>query len=201
MKIRKLSLVLTLISFIWFSLLLISPFLAEPNSITNLDGKANSIDYQDKWNNLSLIPRIVYTIGDLNCHQKHYRTYYLNGNEMPVCARDLGIFSGFFFGFLASLFIQPTADAFKTAVSLFPKNISERIVERRFERKFILILCLLFVLPMLVDGLLQTLLNYESTNINRYTTGSLFGFAFAIGFYSVVISWMCYLRIPKSSDK
>ena len=37
---------------------------------------------------------IAYAFGDLNCHNLGERSWTINGNQMPVCVRDLGILLG-----------------------------------------------------------------------------------------------------------
>ena len=38
-------------------------------------------------------------------------------------------------------------------------------------------ICILLMLPMIADGLIQRLTTYESTNVKRVITGALFGYA------------------------
>ena len=40
-------------------------------------------------------------------------------------------------------------------------------------------ICILLMLPMIADGLIQRLTTYESSNIKRVITGALFGYALA----------------------
>ena len=102
----------------------IVPALLPPNTIPELSGRANAFDYASKdggwggagnephpegermfhdqaahggkfaWTELDLFSAFVYGFGDLNCHQKHERSWFVNGNQMPVCTRDIGIFAG-----------------------------------------------------------------------------------------------------------
>lgn len=48
---------------------------------------------------------------------------------------------------------------------------------------------ILLMIPMLIDGFTQTLTTYESTNIKRVLTGSMFGIGFAI----VILAGIVYL--------
>ena len=102
----------------------IAPLTVEPGAIPKLSGRANSLDYMTEdgayswgnkqtsdsgelghdqgehgyfsWSELNLFAATVYAFGDFNCHQKHERSWEINGNQMPVCTRDVGIFFGAF---------------------------------------------------------------------------------------------------------
>ncbi|MCH1587861.1 MAG: DUF2085 domain-containing protein, partial [Flavobacteriales bacterium] len=50
------------------------------------------------WTSLNPYAGFVYGFGDLNCHQKHERSFEINSNQMPVCTRDVGIFFGLVVG-------------------------------------------------------------------------------------------------------
>ncbi|MBC7361248.1 MAG: DUF2085 domain-containing protein [Candidatus Aminicenantes bacterium] len=51
-----------------------------------------------------LLSKFVYLLYSPLCHQQPERSYFLNGHQLAVCSRCLGIYSGFF---LSSL-IYPT---------------------------------------------------------------------------------------------
>ena len=104
----------------------ISPLMLAEGSVPELSGRANAIDYMNEgswgnnehdergsvghnqsshggsfaWSELNPVFGLVYAFGDINCHQKHDRSWKINENQMPVCARDIGIFMGFFMGSL-----------------------------------------------------------------------------------------------------
>ena len=90
----------------------------------------------------------IYWMGDLNCHQKHSRTYELKGNQMPFCVRDLAIFTGLLVGML--LFFR-----------------------RSHPLPFIAIVAGL--VPLAMDGGTQLVTSYESTNNMRLLTGMVTG--------------------------
>lgn len=178
------SLVLFLIILFFTISLFAAPYTIEIGSIRNLDGNANWIDYSDKWNNINIFARTIYYIGDLNCHQKFNRSLVLNENQMPVCARDTGIFLGMNIGFIISFFVTPNSNLFKTAIQYFPKKF------HKIKRKKILIISagLLFIMPVGIDGFLQLLTNYESTNSIRLLTGFPAGVALSCVIVSSIIS-------------
>ncbi|GAB6397203.1 hypothetical protein MOB1_15250 [Faecalimonas mobilis] len=48
-------------------------------------------------------------------------------------------------------------------------------------------LTVLLMMPLLIDGFLQFLTSYESTNSRRFVTGLLFGYAFACLFVKSIL--------------
>ena len=102
----------------------IAPAMMPEGSVPELSGRANAMDYATEgswgnhdhgedssvghdqsahggtfaWTELNPLWAFVYGFGDLNCHQKHERSWEINGNQMPVCTRDIGIFLGLFAG-------------------------------------------------------------------------------------------------------
>lgn len=139
-----------LLSLLWSLSIFISPLTLQNGTVTNLDGRANWLDYE--WSSLPIYQRLVYLIGDMICHQKWYRSFQVNGNQLPVCARDTSIFIFINLGIISAFFFR---------------------VEK-FMKKF-LILLILF-LPLLIDWSLQSFTPYESTNLIRFLTGAPAGF-------------------------
>lgn len=124
-------------------------------TLTDLSGIVGLKDNEEQFKDLPLIPRIIYLFGDIECHQEASRSYFLNDNQMPVCSRDVGIFSAI-------------------PIGLFFAAYRRVYIDLKF-------LILGFV-PMGIDGLAQLLTSYESINIIRLITGLLAGLtlAFAI---------------------
>lgn len=82
------------------------------------------------------------------CHCRPDRSFFFRGQQFPLCARCTGVLSGMILGLVTG-----------GAVVLPGK------------------LLLFGSFPLLVDGFLQQLTRYESTNGKRLLTGTLFGFA------------------------
>ena len=195
----------------FLALCFIAPAFLPENSIPELSGRANAIDYafENSWGNknhgensaighnrslhggsfawseLSPIWALVYAIGDLNCHQKHQRSWEVNGNQMPVCVRDIGIFAGFLVG--CTIFLRRGLNRWTirdTFLSVFPDSLLSSIYER--DLRLVAVFSILFIglTPMALDGFTQLLLSsYESTNPLRLFTG--FGAGFVAGL------WFC----------
>jgi len=152
---------LTLLALVWILLLFLAPLMEPPNSVyLGNDGKVNVMDnkgYIEAHIHNSLA-RAVYLLGDFMCHQHADRSFFINGNQMPYCARCTGMFLGLAFGALIGLF---------------------------FRVRIGILLYFLVVLPMGLDGFIQLLTSYESTNLIRIITGTLTGTFTSFVFYYI----------------
>lgn len=142
---------------IWLLLVLISPYLVRPGQLTDLSGREFILDNQAKIAGINPIAWTIYTLGDINCHQLKSRSYFLNDNQMPFCTRDVGIFAGLFIGSIVVL--------------LFSFSIRYRWLA-------------LGLVPIIIDGSLQSVTDYQSNNAMRMLTGLLAG--------AVVAMFICY---------
>lgn len=89
------------------------------------------------------------------CHQLPMRSYFIQGVQQAVCARDVGIYLGVIAGGL--FYYRKSVGFFRT---------------KRF--------LLLTLIPIGLDGVTQTVLHMrESSNILRVATGLIFGFGLA----------------------
>tara|TARA_Y100001970_G_C14258495_1_gene877487 strand:- start:3169 stop:3915 length:747 start_codon:yes stop_codon:yes gene_type:complete len=178
------------------------PMAMPEGSVPQLSGRANALDYatEDSWGNtnggendevghdqilngglfawrdLNPIFAFTYAFGDLNCHQKHERSWEINGNQMPVCARDIGIFLGFVIG--AALFGSRGLNRWTTRdtfLSVFPDELLENTYANDKRMSSMIILLSLGIVPMAIDGFTQLLTDYESVNPLRLATGMAAG--------------------------
>ena len=135
---------------LWSWLLLVAggPLLLEPGTTGNLSGYSLGVDNVEMLDEINPLARAVYWVGDVNCHQKATRSYAYADNQMPFCARDLGIFAGLALGFTVALRRRPELS---------------------------LPLVLLALVPIGLDGTIQLLTDYESTNPRRLITGLIAG--------------------------
>ncbi|MGY8702089.1 MAG: DUF2085 domain-containing protein [Candidatus Poseidoniales archaeon] len=185
---------------------LISFFLAPAtlgaDSVPRLSGRANAFDYaQDdgwgswgngvneggighnqpaeglfSWTQINPYAGFIYSFGDLNCHQKYERSWEINGNQMPVCTRDVGIFLGLAIG--GWLFSRRGSNRWTITDSflsvLGPKRL-DLIYESSKRKVAAAAIVGISVLPIAIDGFTQMLTSYESTNPVRLITGGAFG--------------------------
>jgi len=176
-NVNKMVLAIFFITLFYTVSIFIAPLTLEPGTVEGLSGSANRIVYSEEWEELPSYHRIIYTFSDLNCHQKHYRSYHINGNQMPVCARDVGIFIGFSAGFLMMSFVRGGKELKNLLLELV--YISTDISERK-KVAILVLLGAVFALPMVLDGGIQLVSDYESFNEFRTLTGLLFGFGFSV---------------------
>ena len=139
-----------IISLIWLALVVSASYLVQANTLHDLSGSVSVKDNADQFSDLDALPKAIYSIGDIECHQIASRSLFLNGNEMPFCARDLGLFIGLAAGL--------------GFVTFYRYKVNP-------------ILALAGLVPMGVDGGLQLVTDYESNNALRLATGVIAGVA------------------------
>lgn len=95
------------------------------------------------------------------CHQKPERSFFIHGYQFPLCARCTGILLGYICSFL---------------LLILGCSVSVR-------------LCLVFLVPLILDGGIQLLFGILSNNIRRVATGILFG----VGLIQLTVNIFTYL--------
>ena len=148
-------LALLILSAVWLALVLLSPLLVPSNTLRDLSGVVGGHENEHQFKNLGPLPHAVYWLGDAECHQLASRSLFLNGNQMPFCARDVGLFLGLVIGFFAATFVS---------------------------WKIPPLLVLLGLVPIAIDGGLQLVTSHESTNPLRLATGLVAGLVLALLF-------------------
>jgi len=149
----RVALALMLLSAIWLALVVLSPFLVPSNTLKDLSGVVGGHENENQFKALGPVPHAVYWLGDAECHQLASRSYFLNGNQMPFCARDVGLLLGLVLGFGFAMFVR---------------------------WKIPPLLVLLGLVPIAIDGGLQQVTSYESTNPLRVATGLVAGLVLAL---------------------
>ena len=96
------------------------------------------------------------------CHCMDERSFYINNKKFPVCARCTGELAGILISLLFGFLYRLPVTA-----------------------------AIFLLLPMIVDGFVQALTSYNSTNARRFITGFMFGFGICTLF---VISTMAALQ-------
>ena len=166
---------LWLVSFVWVLAIVCAPISIEPGTVRGLDGQANVLDYAPLWRSLPTFAGIVYTLGDVNCHQMESRTWLVNGNQMPIDARMTAASVGALVG-LALAMIMPASARVRDAISMIlPRSTRERL-STDASRLFLVALAWgLVALPAAIDVGVQFATTYESTNLRRALTGLWLG--------------------------
>ncbi len=98
------------------------------------------------------------------CHCRADRSFFFRGRQLPLCARCTGELAGILLAIPGGLFWG------------FPPAW----------------ICGLLLVPLAVDGFIQALTPYESTNSRRLVTGVLFGFGLA-ALFALSTRWV-FLR-------
>ncbi len=97
------------------------------------------------------------------CHCREDRSFHWRGEKFPICARCTGELAGMLLCAVSSWFLLPPAW-----------------------------LAAALLLPMTADGLVQLWTRYESNNITRVVTGTLFGYG---GLSLVVLGSAALVRL------
>jgi uncharacterized membrane protein len=137
---------------IWLALVFIAPLTLPNGSVPDLSGSVGAVDNWQSIEQMNPLAGAVYLLGDSQCHQLLERSFVINGNQMPFCTRDLGMFLGLVVGI---------AIAFSGWLRIGPK------------------LSLLLLVPMALDGGAQLIGSYESSNLIRMATGVVAGIGIA----------------------
>jgi len=158
----KVLLVVFAFTTLWVALVVAAPMMVPAGTLQDLSGVVGGHENEYQFESLSPLPHAIYWMGDGECHQIADRSYFINDNQMPFCARDLGLFLGIALGFGIASF---------------------------YRLKINPLLLLLGLIPMGIDGGVQLITSYESNNPLRLITGIIAGVSMAllIGSFVLVI--------------
>lgn len=92
-------------------LILVPPAVVTDGGAVFIDGRVGRMDHSDLWSSMDPVSGFVYSVGDLLCHQMSERSYWISGNQMPVCAREFGMIAGALFGMILSQVLVRRIDA------------------------------------------------------------------------------------------
>lgn len=93
------------------------------------------------------------------CHCKPERSFHFHGKQFPICARCTGELIGIVAALLCCFFFRS------------PVLVSA-----------------ILLIPMIIDGVVQHFTRYESNNLTRVVTGTLFGFGITMLFVMSIIA-------------
>ncbi len=160
LKIPTAGIIIFGISLFFSAGMILAPLTLPPNSVSDLTGTVGTVDNEDITEDMNPYAKFFYDSGDSNCHTIKERSFFINGNQMPFCARDMAIFFGMTFGLLFALFIRIPLKWWWLIGGLVPIGI---------------------------DGTVQLLTPYESTNLMRVLTGGLAGIV-----TSLALGWVIF---------
>jgi len=162
--------------FIWALLQFLAPMAIPADSITDLTGETVISNNEESIENMSTPWNFVYSTGDSMCHEKSERSFFINGNQMPFCARCTAIWLGLAIGLGFMIFYKIKLD-----------------------EKFVFIL-IVGIVPMGIDGVGQHIGYWESTNLIRVITGLTVGIICGIAI-AVIIDEMKDMFFQKKTQK
>lgn len=113
--------------------------------------------------------KLIYLLYRLTCHQLPERSFFVFGHKMALCARCSSLYLSFWGAGLAYGLWRSTP-------------ISQRYHLSPLSLKFLFMLAL----PMALDGAIQLLGLWESTNALRAITGALVGGGFGLFAYPLL---------------
>ena len=175
-KASKLHFLLVIFLFVFVILQMVAPLVHPKGSLTNLSGMTMVIDNDGLWDDLAQPWSTVYFTGDFLCHTKASRSFILNQNQLPFCARCTAIWVGL----VAGLGIM---------------------VVYQIKNQYLFLTAFLISIGFLgVDGVGQLLGFWESTNVLRALTGAFVGLftGLAIG---LVVDEFRNIEIKKKEKK
>jgi uncharacterized membrane protein len=163
------------ITLFWVVSLFAAPLTLPPGAFAYTTGSANIVDHWDLYEQPSFnwFAKVIYTIGDAQCHQLWYRSLWINGNQLPIDARMTSLYIFGAFGLFWAMMTAPASSASQGIANAFPTRI-RRWAEKVGVEKFALLVVLAGLLPIGIDGftqLFQAVTHYESTNAMRILTG------------------------------
>ena len=169
---------LLILNLVWTASLFIAPYTVPPGSFAFQVGGANTLDHEDIWQSFWFYPRIVYTFGDVQCHQLWYRSLWLNGNQLPIDARMTSMYIFASLGLVAAALATPSTSSVQVMLNAMPEFLRKRLA-RFGPEKAGAIIVIVGLLPIAIDGFTQlfaSVTHYESTNVTRILTGLPGGF-------------------------
>ena len=196
----KALLISFIISLVWTISLFITPILVPPGTVTDLDGSANRVDFPETWDSMPLYPRAMYYLGDAQCHQKWYRSFMINGNQMPVDARVTAIYVGLTLGLLTAMFARQTPYPLVNFASILPSRLRRTVRERVGYVPFFFLFSGALATPLVIDGVYQLISTYESTNLLRVLTGLPLGWVVGLLLGAMILSIGAMRRYDETVD-
>jgi len=171
----KALLVMFGLTIFWVVSLFAAPLSIPPREFSFTEGGANVVDHWDIYAKPSFnwFAKVIYTVGDAQCHQLWYRSLWINGNQFPIDARMTSLYIFGAFGLFWAMMAAPAASASQGIANGFPGRI-RRWAENMGVEKFALLVVFAGLLPIGIDGFTQlfsAVTHYESTNAMRILTG------------------------------
>ena len=178
---------LFVVALVWTAAIFLAPMTLPPGTFAMTTGRANVVDHWDIWMRpeVNWFARVVYVLGDAECHQLWYRSFWINGNQMPVDARDTSLLLFGTLGLFWAMLAPAAVTASEGVANAFPPRV-QRWAERLGCVWFTAVLVFLAVFPLALDGFTQLFGWRESTNLLRVLTGIPAGLVLGLVFGQVL---------------
>ena len=165
----------------WTVSLFAAPLTIAPGTFAWTIGGANTIDHWDLYQTPAFngFARVVYVVGDAQCHQMWTRSLWIHGNQMPIDARMTSLYIFSVFGLFWAMMTPPSPSTSVGIANAFPERVRRWAGKIGYER-FAFLVVALGLLPVALDGTIQlfaSVTHYESTNAMRVLTGVSGGLA------------------------
>ncbi|HUQ89684.1 MAG TPA: DUF2085 domain-containing protein [Vicinamibacterales bacterium] len=100
---------------------------------------------------MSLVSEFIFAVGSVICHQRPERSFFVNGHQLPVCARCTGLYLGGALGLLVWMGV-------KIARGWRPMNWDPRLAAR---------LIAVAAIPTALSVATGTLAVWDGSNVTR----------------------------------
>jgi len=175
MRWSKALLIMFGLTLLWIVSLFAAPLSIAPGTFAYTTGGANVVDHWNLYDSSSFnwFAKVIYTVGDAQCHQLWRRSLWINGNQFPIDARMTSMYIFGAFGLFWAMITAPATSASQGIANAFPARI-RKWAEKVGVERFALLIVFLGLLPIGIDGFTQlftAVTNYESTNAMRILTG------------------------------
>ena len=140
----------------WVVSIFLAPATIAPGTFSFTVGRANVVDHWDLYSTdaFNWYAKVVYVLGDAECHQLWYRSLWINGNQMPVDARDTSLYIYGLFGLFWAMMTPASVSVSRGIANAFP-GWARRWAERVGAVPFTALLLVVGLLPVALDGLTQ----------------------------------------------
>lgn len=152
MKVGTPGLIISAVLFSLLALIFVLPFIYAPGTFIDLGGTSGILDHD--WT----IGQFIYALGDILCHQETDRSFIINGSQMAMCTRDMGLITG-------------------SAVTLF--LTFNYVNEYSFVERKIVYFGLLLLLIAILEWIAGTMIGYDLAYL-RFLSGTIGGAGIAL---------------------
>jgi uncharacterized membrane protein len=158
-------------------LMVIVPFINPYGYLVHLDGVSGSLDSVRP--DTDPLTWLIYSLGDMFCHQQQERTFMLNGSELAFCQRDFSILVGLAIGLAATDRSSPISLLVKRKWTPFGLSVYLSPMSRLILNKWVPVAGCIMVASTLIEWGLEHAVPFDSL-FARTATGVVAGMGAAL---------------------